>query len=121
MYLVLLGWNCALSIISLILSTQVLLAASISIISISLSSAKSLQILHCKQGFQFCGFSQLIAFAIILAVEVLPVHLGQHNKYAHTVLLSDTAFCKVSFTNDCHTKFLKSAGLYFRYNDMGYG
>jgi hypothetical protein len=35
---------------------------------------------HFKHGFHLCGFSQLTAFANILAVEVLPVHLGQQNK-----------------------------------------
>jgi hypothetical protein len=48
--------------------------------SISLSSAKEVHILHSKQGFQFVGFSQFIAFANILALDVFHVHLGQQNK-----------------------------------------
>jgi len=74
----------------------------------------ALQIPHSLQGFQFSGFLQLTAFAKILAVLVFPVHLGQHNKYAPTVLSLATAFCKVFFTNSCPTKDLKSCGLYFR-------
>ena len=80
LYLVFIGENWALSIISLILSTQVWLAASISMISTKLSSAKDLQISHSKHGFPSFELVQFIVFARSLAVEVFPVHLGQHNK-----------------------------------------
>ncbi|MBT6778911.1 hypothetical protein HOA93_03990 [bacterium] len=59
-------------------------------------------------------FSQFTVFANNLAVEVFHVHLGPQNKYAHTVFLFSIAFCNVSFTNDCHTRFVKSDGLYLR-------
>jgi hypothetical protein len=62
------------------LSTQVTLAASISIISISFSSAKFRHISHFKQGFHLFALLQLTVFAKILAVEVFHVHLGQQNK-----------------------------------------
>jgi len=84
------------------------LAASISITSTKLSVFIALQILQLLQGFHFSRFSQLTAFAKILAVLVFPVHLGQHKRYAPTVLFSATAFCKVFFTNSCPTKDLKS-------------
>jgi len=56
------------------------LAASISIISMSLFSAKAVHISHFKQGLPLLGFKQFIVLANNLAVLVLPVHLGQHNK-----------------------------------------
>jgi len=80
LYLVFVGENLAFSIISLILSTQVKLAASISTISINFSSKKSVHTSHFKQGFHFFGDMQLTAFANILAVEVFHVPLGPQNK-----------------------------------------
>jgi hypothetical protein len=62
------------------LSTPVLLAASISITSIRLSLFIASQVLHLLHGFQSTFFSQLIAFAKILAVLVFPVHLGPHKR-----------------------------------------
>jgi hypothetical protein len=77
-------------------------------ISISFSSIKSLHILHFKHGFPSCLFSQFKVLANILAVDVFPVPLGQHNKYAHTILLSAIAFLSVFLINSCHTRLLKS-------------
>jgi hypothetical protein len=56
----------------------VLLAASISTKSNVLPSLISLQFSHSLQGLLLVD-KQLIAFAKILAVDVLPVHLGQKN------------------------------------------
>lgn len=57
------------------LSTPLLLAASISIISVNCCSSMALQNSHLQQGFPFTGFLQLIAFANILAIVVLPLPL----------------------------------------------
>jgi len=72
--------------------------------------------MHSLQGFHFLAFSQLTAFAKILAVLVFQVPLGPQSKYAQTVLPVSTAFCKVFFTKSCPTKFSKSLGLYLRYS-----
>jgi hypothetical protein len=62
------------------LSTQVFEAASISITSTKLSSFIHVHILHLLQGFQSFLSKQFAAFASILAVEVLPVHLGPQRR-----------------------------------------
>ena len=69
-----------LSLNSLISSTLLFDAASISYIS--LFKLKLLQISQFKQGLPFLLSKQLIAFANILAVLVLPVPLGPENIYA---------------------------------------
>ena len=72
------GANLALSIISLIFSTPVLDAASISIISRALPSLICLHISQLPQGFDVrCSEDkQFNDFAKILALDVLPVPLG---------------------------------------------
>ncbi len=100
---------------SLILSTWVLLAASISTKSNVLQLSINLQFSHSLQGFSHSQV-QLIAFAKILAVEVLPVHLGQKKTYEELSLSCFTSAFKISFTCSCPTIVSKLFGLYFRYN-----
>jgi len=69
------------STISLILSTLLLLAASISIIFKLVPFKASLQTEHSLQGFSPSPV-QFMALAKILAVVVLPVPLVPQNKYA---------------------------------------
>jgi hypothetical protein len=61
---------------SLISSTPLLEAASISIISFTFSFLICLQMVHSPQGKPSFGFKQLIALANILAILVFPVPLG---------------------------------------------
>jgi hypothetical protein len=102
---------------SLILSTCVLLAASISTKSNVFHSFISLQASQLLQGFSH-SHVQFMAFAKILAVDVLPVHLGQKNIYDEESLFCSLSAFKISFTCSCHTTELKSFGLYFRYKLM---
>ena len=83
--------------ISRILSTPVLLAASISIIS---SAAPRAIELHTSQIPQGCAVGtglaiQLRDFARILALEVLPVPRGPVNRYAGAIFWSRSALVKV--------------------------
>ena len=55
------------------LSTPLLLAASISVTSSTEPSSMPLQISHTPQGLPSCWFGQLTALAMILEQEVLPV------------------------------------------------
>src|SRR5699024_2506777 len=82
LYFILEGGYTTLSLISLISSTLLLLAASISITSIVVSSIISTQLSHLLQGFPFSGFKQLTALENTLAADVLPVPLVPENKYA---------------------------------------
>ena len=82
LYLPTLGKYFTRSLISLISSTPLLLAASISITSLISFFVIPIQLLHLLHGFLTGPFSQFIAFAIILATVVLPVPLGPLNKYA---------------------------------------
>jgi len=71
----------SLSIISsLILSTQVCDAASISIISIVVPCPIAIQFSQLLQGFPSVVLRQLIALANSLALEVFPVPLGQKKR-----------------------------------------
>ena len=63
------------SLISLMLSTPLFEAASISITFIEVPSAIALQLLHSPHGLPSTGCSQFTAFATILAPVVLPVPL----------------------------------------------
>ena len=81
------GANLALSIISLIFSTPVFDAASISIISRALPSVICLHKSHLQQGV-IVGWSnawQFRDFANILALDVFPVPLGPVS-YTHLTL-----------------------------------
>jgi len=70
---------------SLIFSTCVLLAASISTKSRDFQLFISLQFSHLLQGFSHSQM-QFIAFAKILAVDVFQVHLGQKKIYDEFIL-----------------------------------
>jgi hypothetical protein len=74
------GLKLALEMISLILSTHVLLAASISITSTKLSVFIAIHISHLLHGFQFCKSRQFTPLANILAVEVFHVPLGPQRR-----------------------------------------
>ena len=80
LYLALVGEYLTLSLSSLISSTLLLDAASISTTSITLSFNMSLHTSHSLQGSWFILFSQFTALANILAVDVLPVPLVPENK-----------------------------------------
>ena len=67
---------------SLISSTLLFEAASISKMSTLEASSKALQTWHLKQGEPFMLFVQLTAYANIFAVLVLPVPRLPVNKYA---------------------------------------
>ena len=68
------------SIISLILSTPLLLAASSSITSKIEPSSIPLNTAHSLHGLPLTGGRQFIAFAKILAQVFLPVHLEPVNR-----------------------------------------
>ena len=70
------------SFIFLISSIPLLLAASISIRSKVSDLLKEIHVAHVSQGCVLIGVLQLIDFARILAVLVLPVPLGPQNRYA---------------------------------------
>src|SRR5699024_1266546 len=82
LYFTLEGGYITLSLRSLISSTQLLLAAYISIISIVDSSNMALQFSHSLQGFPSLGFKQFMALDRTLAADVLPVPLVPENRYA---------------------------------------
>ena len=76
-----LGRYMSLSIISsLILSTQVCEAASISMMSIVVPLLMALQFSHTLQGLPSIVVRQFIALANNLALDVFPVHLGQKKR-----------------------------------------
>jgi hypothetical protein len=62
------------------LSTLLLLAASISRTSVALPESIERQAEHSLQGLPFIGCSQLTAFASIFAVEVFPVPRVPQNR-----------------------------------------
>jgi len=82
LYLDLAGEYFTFSLNSLISSTLLFEAASISTTSIVLSSKISLQLSHSLQGSSLCKLVQFTALENILAVDVLPVPLVPQNKYA---------------------------------------
>ena len=116
LYLDVIGDSFTLSIISLIWSTPVFDAASISYIS--LFKLKLLQISQFKQGLPFVLSKQLIAFANIFAVLVLPVPLGPENIYAWEILLLIMlSFSKVIILF-CPTISSNVLGRYFLYKTL---
>lgn len=82
LYRTALGAYFTLSRISRISSTPLLEAASISITSEMEPSVIPRQVAHSLQGSAMGAFSQLTAFAKILAAVVFPVPRGPENKYA---------------------------------------
>ena len=68
------------SLMSLISSTPLLDAASISTMSVAVPSRIALQALHLPHGLPLTGFSQLTALAIIFAQVVFPVPLGPQKR-----------------------------------------
>ena len=91
------GNNLTLFLISLISSTPLLLAASISIISIS-SSKLLLHTSHSPHISPSMGFKQLTAFEKILAILVFPVPLGPLKIYACDILSFKILFLITFFT-----------------------
>ncbi len=112
------GKYLTLSLISLISSTPLLLAASISITSLIELFSIPRQISHSLHGFSAGACSQLTAFAIIFAIEVFPVPRGPLNKYACAILLFFKAFLKVLVICSCPAISSKVAGLYVRYSAL---
>ena len=80
------GGYCTCSFISLILSTPLLEAASISTTFMEASLSIDLQVGHSLHGPASVGFSQLSALAIILAILVFPVPLVPQKRYACDIL-----------------------------------
>ena len=99
---------------SLMLSTLLLEAASISAISVFSPFATDKQLSHSRQGSPFLGFRQLTAFAKILAVDVLPVPRVPVNRYACVTLPAESSFLSVSVICSCPTTSEKVCGRYFR-------
>jgi len=80
------GEYCTSSTISLILSTPLFDAASISITFMDVCSLIALQVPQVLQGLPSMGCSQFTALANILAMVVLPVPLVPQNKNACPIL-----------------------------------
>ena len=76
------GGYCTCSLISLIFSTPLLEAASISTTFKEAPLLMPLHVGHSLQGLPSTGFSQLTALAKIFAILVFPVPLVPQNKYA---------------------------------------
>ena len=72
-----------------------------------------MQLSHLQQGSPFCGFSQFIALAKILASVVLPTPRGPTKRYAWAVLFWMMAFFSVRTTCCCPTTSLKFCGRHF--------
>lgn len=89
-------------LISLISSTPLLLAASISTISISLLELLR-QTSHSLHKSPFIGLMQLTAFAKILAILVFPTPLGPAKIYACAILSSKILFLRIFTTISCPT------------------
>gem|GEM_PF-959188 len=98
---------------SLIFSTCVLLAASISTKSKVFQLFIRLQFSHLLQGLSLSE-TQFMAFANILAVDVFHVHLGQKKIYEEFVFHFSISALSISFTCSCQTILSKLFGLYFR-------
>ena len=101
---------------SLISSTRLLLAASISNMSVLLTCAKPLHTSHSPQGEPFLLCKQLIALAKILAHDVLPVPRLPVNRYAWLISSFMTWFLSVVTMLSCPITSSKVFGLYFLYN-----
>ena len=104
------------STISRMFSTPLLLAASISTTFIEAPAAIALQVAHSLQGLPFCGFSQLIARARILATEVFPVPRVPQNRYAWPIRSDRIWFLSVRTISSCPFTSSNVSGRNFRYN-----
>ena len=82
LYLLVFGTKFILFFNSLISSTPLFEAASISIISFEFLLLICIQLAQLSQGIKSFKCSQLIVLASILAILVFPVPLGPQNKYA---------------------------------------
>src|SRR5699024_9150875 len=105
-----------LSRISLMSSTLVFEAASISITSEIVPSKIPKQALHSLHGSFVGACSQFIVCAKILAALVLPVPRGPENKYACENFSLAIAFCKVCVICVCPTTSENVRGRHTRYN-----
>ena len=110
------GTKLTLFFISLISSTPLFDAASISIISGLLLLLNDLQFSHSLQASPSLLFKQLIAFANNFALLVLPVPLGPVNKYAWLSLSFLITFFNVFTITSCPYTNSNVLGLYFLYN-----
>ena len=101
--------------ISLIFSTPVFDAASISIISKAFPSVICLHMSHLQQGFIVGSLNawQFKDFANILALDVFPVPLGPLKRYAGAIFFVNNACFKVIDINFWPTSSSKLLGLYF--------
>ena len=106
--------NSIFSIISRMLSTPVFEAASISMMSTRLPSAMSVQVLQVPHGLPSFIFSQLSAFAKILAEEVLPVPRLPAKRYAWAGRSDFIAFWRVFTTDVWPARSVNVFGRYFR-------
>ena len=104
-------------LISLISSTPLLLAASISTISIS-SSKSDKQTLHFSHKSPVSLLRQFTALEKILAILVLPVPLGPLKMYAWPILPVKIEFSSIFITTSWPTTSENVFGLYFLYNYM---
>ena len=118
LYLALAGEYFTFSLNSLISSTLLFDAASISTTSIVLSSKISLQFSHSLQGSSLCKLVQFTALENIFAVDVFPVPLVPQNKYAWPTLLFSIWFFKVLTICSWPITSLKFLGLYTLYNAL---
>ncbi len=102
---------------SLISSIPLLLAASISITSISVPAVIALQCSHSMHGWLFSPLSQFRALARMRATVVLPVPLGPANKYAWDVLPVSTDPFRMRTTVSWPMTLSNVVGRYLRYSE----
>ncbi len=101
---------------SLTWSTPLFDAPSISSTSRDLPSAISMQMSSSGSKSMLGPLEQLSAFAMILAVDVLPVPRGPTKRYACARRFCSMAFLSVLITWSCPSTSWNDLGLYFLAN-----
>ena len=117
-YLALAGVKFDSSIRARMLSTPLLLAASISTTSRIDPSSRPRQTGQTPHGSPSCGSRQLTALARIFAQVVLPVPREPVNRYACEIRPAISSFFSVTVTCGWPTTSAKSCGRYFLYSAL---